>query len=108
MRQHPAKEIGAAGMLFLGGTEPCTEILGLSAAGSLGGWTPTVSVLCPGTDGVGNLQQAGLCPGHLCQRAGVGQHVASRRPPRLQLRHQVSDWGTSSLPTPVPADGAQR
>lgn len=32
MRQHPAKEIGAAGMRFPGGTEPCTDILGLSAA----------------------------------------------------------------------------
>lgn len=32
MRQHPAKEIGAAGMRFPGGTEPCPDILGLSAA----------------------------------------------------------------------------
>uniref|UniRef100_A0A8D2P2M1 R3H domain containing like n=1 Tax=Zosterops lateralis melanops TaxID=1220523 RepID=A0A8D2P2M1_ZOSLA len=31
-RQHPAKEIRAAGMRFPGGTEPCTDILGLSAA----------------------------------------------------------------------------
>uniref|UniRef100_A0A8C3LDI0 SCP domain-containing protein n=1 Tax=Chrysolophus pictus TaxID=9089 RepID=A0A8C3LDI0_CHRPC len=40
------------------------------------------------SDGVGLLQQAGLRPAGLQQRACLGQHVAPRRPARLQLRHQ--------------------
>lgn len=42
---------------------------------------------------MGVLQQAGLRHPRLQQRAGLGQHVAPRRPPRLQLRHQVSARG---------------
>lgn len=60
--------------------------------GCLGGWSLTAPVLCPGADGVGILQPPGLCPQHMHQHTCVGQHAAARRPPRLQLRFQVSAW----------------
>jgi len=93
-------------MRFPGGVEPCAGVPRRPAAGCLGGRLPTAPILCPGADGVGILQPPGLCPRRLHQRAGLGQHVAARCPPRLQLRRQVSEKREDPLPCHPPASAA--
>ena len=64
--------------------------------------------VCPQGGGSWSLYQGVLCPGHLCQRAPIGQRPPRQRPPWTETPVDRDPLDRDPRQRPLPSDGNGR